>query len=60
MLPDLSSLRIAASDLNGRMRGKRLPADFMRKVENGAVRMPLSVLNVDIWGGRHRQQPTGF
>ena len=60
MLPDLSSLRIAASDLNGRMRGKRLPADFMRKVENGAVRMPLSVLNVDIWGADIDNNPLVF
>ena len=60
MLPDLSSLRIAASDLNGRMRGKRLPADFMRKVENGAVRMPLSVLNVDIWGADIDDNPLVF
>lgn len=46
----LSALRVAASDLNGQMRGKRLPASYGDKLHNGVVRMPFSALNLDIWG----------
>ena len=55
-----TSLRIAACDLNGQMRGKRLPAEFTNKVNKGAVRMPLSVLNVDIWGADIENSPLVF
>ncbi|MEM8576308.1 MAG: glutamine synthetase family protein [Pseudomonadota bacterium] len=44
------ALRVAASDLNGIARGKRLPPQMAPKVEAGAVRFPLSVLNLDICG----------
>ncbi len=54
------SLRIAACDLNGQMRGKRLPADYLSKAEAGALRMPLSVLNVDIWGADIEGSPLVF
>ena len=37
-------------DLNGVMRGKRLPIAHLDKVAEGAVRMPLSLLGMDIWG----------
>lgn len=50
---DLSSydtLRVAACDLNGQMRGKRIPGSYAPKLDTGAVRMPLSALNVDIFG----------
>lgn len=40
----------AVCDLNGTLRGKRLPADAAEKIADGAVRMPLSVCGVDIWG----------
>lgn len=60
MSTDLKSLRIAAPDLNGRMRGKRLPSDFQGKVEDGKVRMPLSVLNLDIWGADIEGSPLVF
>lgn len=40
------SLRIAATDLNGQFRGKRLPASAVGKRAN----MPLSVMNLDIEG----------
>lgn len=32
------------------MRGKRLPMDRAKKVLSGNVRMPLSIVGVDIWG----------
>ncbi|MBU2982759.1 glutamine synthetase family protein [Lentibacter algarum] len=57
---DYTSLRIAACDLNGQMRGKRLPTEFANKVEKGAVRMPVSALNVDIWGADIEDSPLVF
>jgi glutamine synthetase len=48
--PEIKSLRIAASDLNGLPRGKRIPASHADKAFGGELRLPLSTLNVDIWG----------
>ena len=42
------------------MRGKRVPAAFASKLEKGAVRMPLSALNVDIWGADIDNSPLVF
>lgn len=47
---DLTSIQIALSDLNGVSRGKRVPGDQVTKAMSGAIRMPLSVTTVDIWG----------
>ena len=47
---DIKSLRAAVCDLNGVMRGKRIPLEQAEKVLKGALRMPLSVVGVDIWG----------
>jgi len=44
------TIRVAAVDLNGRLRGKRMPVGEVAHLGSGAVRMPLSVLNVDITG----------
>ncbi|SFL22354.1 glutamine synthetase family protein [Shimia haliotis] len=44
------TFRIGVSDLNGQIRGKRLPSAQAAKLETDGARMPLSVLNVDIWG----------
>lgn len=60
MSADVQSLRIAASDLNGRMRGKRLPPAYLGKLESGKTRMPLSVLNVDITGADIDGSPLVF
>lgn len=48
--PEIRALRVAACDLNGVPRGKRLPVDSAEKIASGAVRFPYSVLNLDIWG----------
>jgi glutamine synthetase len=32
------------------MRGKRVPVDQLDKITSGALRMPLSLLSMDIWG----------
>ncbi len=48
--PEIQSVQAALFDLNGVMRGKRIPATDIEKVLSGGVRMPLSVTGVDIWG----------
>ena len=60
---DLSALhtfRVAACDLNGQMRGKRVPPSYADKLTKGAVRMPLSALNVDLWGADIKGSPLVF
>ncbi len=48
--PEIRAIRVAASDLNGVPRGKRVPVRFADKVTTDGTRFPLSVLNLDIWG----------
>lgn len=59
-LSHFPTFRVAVSDLNGQWRGKRVPATYAPKLEKGAVRLPLSVLNVDIWGGDIENSPLVF
>lgn len=49
-LGSFSTFRVAACDLNGQMRGKRVPGSYASKLDKGAVRLPLSVSNLDLWG----------
>ena len=49
-LSGFPTFRVAACDLNGQMRGKRVPASYADKLDRGAVRLPLSALNLDLWG----------
>ncbi|WP_069298283.1 glutamine synthetase family protein [Neptunicoccus sediminis] len=48
--PDIESVFACVCDLNGTLRGKRVPVDQAEKVIEGGIRMPLSVVSVDIWG----------
>lgn len=48
--PDIRTIRVAASDLNGVARGKRMPVRYADKVATDGTRFPMSVLNLDIWG----------
>ncbi|WP_299691030.1 glutamine synthetase family protein [uncultured Tateyamaria sp.] len=48
--PDIRALRVAASDLNGVARGKRVPVSSGAKALAGSMRFPKSVLNLDIQG----------
>lgn len=48
--PHIRTIRVAASDLNGVARGKRMPVRFADKVATDGTRFPMSVLNLDIWG----------
>ena len=48
--PQVRNIRVAAADLNGQARGKRIPVRFADKAIAGGTRFPMSVLNLDIWG----------
>ncbi|KIN64431.1 putative gamma-glutamylputrescine synthetase [Sulfitobacter noctilucicola] len=48
--PNVRSVRVAAADLNGQPRGKRIPTRFADKALEDGTRFPFSVLNLDIWG----------
>ncbi|HHS83294.1 MAG TPA: glutamine synthetase [Devosia sp.] len=48
--PDVGHVLAATVDLNGVWRGKRVPVADLGKVLDGALRLPLSVSGVDIWG----------
>ena len=47
---DITSLRAAVCDLNGILRGKRVPVAQAKKVLEGQMRMPYSITCLDIWG----------
>ena len=59
-LDQFPTLRVGAADLNGQLRGKRIPASNADKLAKGAVRMPLSALSVDIWGADVEDSPLVF
>ncbi|AVO39460.1 glutamine synthetase family protein [Pukyongiella litopenaei] len=59
-LSTLPTFRVATCDLNGQMRGKRVPGSYGPKLDRGAVRMPLSTLNVDLWGADVADSPLVF
>ena len=59
-LSTLHTFRVAACDLNGQMRGKRVPPEYAAKLDKGAVRMPFSALNVDLWGADIDGSPLVF
>jgi len=44
------ALRTATADLNGIARGKRLPGRMADKLMAEGLRLPLSALNLDVWG----------
>ena len=48
--PEVTSLIIGLTDLNGTLRGKRLPAAQAKKISEGGLRMPLSAAVIDVWG----------
>ena len=48
--PQIEVLHTAVCDLNGIMRGKRIPIDQARRVAENGIRMPLSIVGVDVWG----------
>ncbi|EKE71895.1 MULTISPECIES: glutamine synthetase family protein [Roseobacteraceae] len=48
--PEIETIFACICDLNGVMRGKRVPVDQLDKILEGGLRMPLSLLSMDIWG----------
>lgn len=59
-LDQILTFRVAGCDLNGQMRGKRLPISDYHKLNDGLVRLPLSVMNVDVWGADIKKSPLVF
>ncbi|KKK69842.1 hypothetical protein LCGC14_2929990, partial [marine sediment metagenome] len=47
---DMENIFGCVCDLNGVLRGKRIPTEQLDKVLEGTVRMPLSICGLDIWG----------
>ncbi|EPX75917.1 glutamine synthetase family protein [Salipiger mucosus] len=58
--PQVRTIRVAACDLNGQPRGKRVPARFAHKVVEDGTRFPFSALNLDIWGEDIDDSPLVF
>lgn len=58
--PDVKTIRVAAADLNGQARGKRIPVRFADKIVREGTRFPYSVLNLDIWGEDIEDSPLVF
>lgn len=48
--PEIETLFACVCDLNGTLRGKRVPIEQVEKVVEGGMRMPLSIVAVDVWG----------
>lgn len=60
MTKNPETIRVTAVDLNGVSRGKRVPFDYGAKLNKGAVRLPFSALNVDIYGEDIDDSPLVF
>jgi glutamine synthetase len=58
--PTVKTIRVAAADLNGQPRGKRIPVRFAEKIVKEGTRFPYSVLNLDIWGEDIENSPLLF
>jgi glutamine synthetase len=58
--PEVHTIRVAAVDLNGQARVKRIPARFSDQVVKDGTRFPFSVLNLDIWGEDIDDSPLVF
>ncbi|WP_134682301.1 glutamine synthetase family protein [Paracoccus ravus] len=58
--PEVKTIRVAAADLNGVARGKRIPARFADKLLIEGTKFPFSVLNMDIWGEDVEDSPLVF
>ncbi len=59
-ISSFSTIRLGCVDLNGIWRGKRLASAQAGKLDAGGVRMPLSALNVDIFGCDIEDSPLVF
>ena len=50
-LVDIDHIQAGIFDLNGVMRGKRLPPSSYARIMNNGIQLPLSAQNIDIYGG---------
>jgi glutamine synthetase len=57
---EVRTIRVAAADINGQPRGKRVPVRFADAVVENGTRFPMSVLNLDIWGEDIEDSPLVF
>jgi glutamine synthetase len=57
---DIQSIRAAVCDLNGVLRGKRIPVEQAAKALEGKLRMPYSAISLDIWGEDIENNPQIF
>ena len=48
--PDIDTIEVLVTDLNGILRGKWLPRKHLQRVLEGNFKMPLSAVTADIWG----------
>ena len=58
--PEVKTIRVAAADLNGVARGKRIPARYARKLLEEGTKFPYSVMHLDIWGEDVENSPLVF
>ena len=50
--PEIETVFACVCDLNGTMRGKRLPIEKAKTIMDDGLRMPLSILGVSTWQKR--------
>ena len=48
--PSVAHIMAGVCDISGAWRGKRLPIEQAAKIFNGSMRLPKSIVGVDIWG----------
>ena len=54
------TIQVAVADLNGILRGKILPSKNAKKLKTKSIRLPLSALNVDLFGEDIENSPLVF
>lgn len=59
-LDTLTTFRVGLADVNGLWRVKRVPGSYATKLDGGAVRMPFSACNIDLWGADVEDSPLVF
>src|SRR5690606_30343622 len=57
---EVKTIRVAAVDLNGVARGKRMPVRFAERLLREGTKFPYSVLSMDIWGEDIEDSPLVF
>ena len=57
---DITQLLVGVFDYNGVLRGKRMPLSKLDSLIEGGFKMPLSILQTDIWGRDIDDSPLVF